>query len=182
MVKDTAQGNDRNIELLGRTDGMTVLDIGFGQGSGVQKLAEQGATVYGCDVSHTMLRQATRRNRRHIAQGVVDLRVSDGVTIPFETDSVDAVVTAHTIYFWRQPSQTLAEISRVLRPGGSFSLAFVCSDEGVADWKDPNIYTMYTMFEVIKMLEVAGFVDVECAGADDAPSNMRWARSKNPTT
>lgn len=180
MVKETALGNDRNLELLGSVDGQTVLDLGFGQGRMVQILAERGATVFGSEVSRTMLMQATRRNRRAIAAGTVDLRLSDGVDIPFDTNSCDAIVTAHTIYFWQDPQATLTDMCRVLRPGGYLTLAYNCSDDGVPEWMDPDVFSMYTMFEVIKMLEVAGFVDVEAAGAKDAPPAMRWVRAKNP--
>ena len=180
MVKDTAHGNDRNLELLGDVEGLTVLDLGFGQGRTVQLLTERGAKVLGSEVSRTMLMQATRRNRRAIAAGKVDLRISDGITIPFDTNSIDAITTAHTIYFWPDPQATLADMCRVLKPGGSLTLAYNCSDDGVPDWMDPDVYTMYTMFEVIKMLEVAGFVDVEAAGAGDARPAMRWVRATNP--
>jgi len=180
MVKDTALGNDRNLELVGHVDGQTVLDLGFGQGRTVEILAERGAKVLGCEVSRTMLMQATRRNRKAIANNMVDLRLSDGVTIPFDTNSTDAIVTAHTIYFWPDPQTTLTDMCRVLRPGGYLTLAFNCADEGVPDWMDPSVFSSYTMFEVIKMLEVAGFVDVEAGGAKDAPPAMRWVRAKNP--
>jgi len=180
MVKDTALGNDRNLELVGDVDGQTVLDHGFGQGRTVEILAERGAKVLGSEVSETMLTQAARRNRKAIAKGMVDLRLSDGITIPFDTNSADAVATAHTIYFWQDPQATLTDMCRVLRPGGYLTLAFNCSDDGVPGWMDPAVYSMYTMFEVIKMLEVAGFVDVEAAGAPDAPPAMRWVRARNP--
>ncbi len=175
MVKDTKLANDHNLELLAASADETVLDLGFGQGRTVEILAARGVKVMGVDVSETMVAQATARNRRAVADGRVDLRVSDGVTLPFDDDSVDAVISAHTIYFWSEPLDTLAEIARVLRPGGRLVLSFQCGDGGVAAWKDPDVYRMYTAAEVIAMLEHADFEDVACVGTPDSPPSMRWA-------
>ena len=178
MVKDTKAANDHNLELLDAEAGETVLDLGFGQGRTIEILAEQRVQVLGVDVSETMVAQATRRNRRAVAEGRVDLRVGDGVLLPFEDDSADAVISAHTLYFWPEPRETLAEIARVLRPCGRLVLSFHCGDDGVAAWKDPDVYRMYTTDELIAMLEHADFADVSCVGTDDAPASMRWATAR----
>ena len=179
MVKDTGAANERNIELLGDVDGRTVLDIGFGQGRTVDLLVKGGAHVLGVEVSDAMLAQASARVRRH-AETAVDLRLGDGVLLPFGDDSADAVITAHTLYFWPEPTTTLGEVRRVSRPEGRFILAFSCADDGVAAWKDPDVYRSYLTDEVVEMLATAGFVDITCTGHDDYPAHMRWAIGVSP--
>lgn len=48
--------------------------------------------------------------------------VWDGVTMPFETDSIDSAMATEVLEHCPNPTQTLLEISRVLKPGGLFFL------------------------------------------------------------
>ena len=60
---------------------------------------------------------------RHIDDGTLDLRAADATRMPFEDDSFDAVFESgmvHHVTDWRA---TLGEVSRVLKPGGSFCFA-----------------------------------------------------------
>jgi SAM-dependent methyltransferase len=118
MVKDTADANDRALELLDLTGPRTVLEVGFGQGRTAAVLLGAGHHVLGADPSLTMVNQATARNRDACREGRADLRHSDGITIPFPAGAADAAFTVHTIYFMPDPAWTFADIARVLRPGG----------------------------------------------------------------
>ena len=62
MVKDTAEANDRAVELLELESSQTILEIGFGQGRTAAVLAQAGHRLLGVEVSSTMLHQATARN------------------------------------------------------------------------------------------------------------------------
>jgi SAM-dependent methyltransferase len=168
MVKDTAGANDRALEFLDLSESQTVLEVGYGQGRTAANLVRGGHTVIGVDVSETMVSQARSRNRAGINAGTADLRHSDGVALPFDDASADVAFTVHTIYFMPDPVQTLAEVARVLRPGGRFVIACRVGDEPLKPWMDPAVYRIPTIAEIKAMLIAAGFSSIEDHAGDDA--------------
>ena len=161
MVGATAESNDRALALLDLSQPCTVLDVGFGQGRTAAILVRDGHHVIGVDASPTMVKQATARNRAACRDGRVTLRHGDGTTIPFPDDTADAAITAHTIYFMPDPSATIADIARVLRPGGSLVIACRTSDTEAPAWMDPDVYRIPSAAEIIATLRAAGFSHVE---------------------
>ena len=168
MVKDTAEANDRALELLPLDEPRTVLEIGFGQGRTMAKVLELGHQVLGVEVSKTMLRQATARNRSACRDGRATLVAGDGRMIPFDDLSADVAFTAHTIYFMPDPQTTLSEAARVLRPGGRLVIACHVGDDEMASWKDPNVYRIPTISQITDMLEIAGFDQIVHHAGDGA--------------
>lgn len=166
MVKDTAEANDRALALLDLTSLRTVLEIGFGQGRTAAVLLEAGHHVIGVDPSATMVKQASARNRTACRDGRADLRRSDGTTIPFADGAADAAFTVHTVYFMPDPAGTIAEIARVLRPGGSLVIACRTSDTPLPAWMDPAVYRIPTATQLTTMLADAGFECVDHRIAD----------------
>ena len=161
MVKDTAAANDHALAQLDLTQPFTILDVGFGQGRSVANLVRAGHRVLGVDPSPTMVRQATRRNRSACRDGRATLRHGDGVTIPFPAHSADAAITIHSIYFMADPAATIADIARVLRPGGTLVVACRTSDDDTPAWFDPAVYTFRSADQITALLRTAGFEHVE---------------------
>jgi SAM-dependent methyltransferase len=161
MVKDTASANDRAVTKLDLTKPRTILDVGFGQGRTAAILVRGGHHVIGVDPSPTMVAQAAARNRAACRDGRAVLLHGDGITIPFPDNSADASITAHTIYFMPDPAATIADIARVLRPGGWLVIACRTSDDDIPAWIDPNIYRIRSADEITAMLRAAGFDHVE---------------------
>ena len=172
MVKDTAATNDRALANLDLTQPRTVLDIGFGQGRTAAVLVRAGHRVLGVDSSPTMVRQATARNRAACRDGRASLRHGDGISIPFPDNSADAAITAHTIYFMPDPAATIADIARVLRPGGTLAIACRTSDDDTPAWLDQNIYRIRTADEITAMLQAAGFDHIEHEPGDAATTHL----------
>ena len=171
MVPTTAPANDAAIDALDLAIPSVVLEVGFGQGRTVARLAALGHQVIGIDPSATMVRQARAHNRRAIRAGTVRLDAGDGIHLPLDDDIADAALTVHTIYFMDQPATTLAEIARVLRPGGTLALACVVSDDGLDPWKDPTVYRTPSIDDVHGHFATAGFVRVEHRALDQ-PSGV----------
>jgi ubiquinone/menaquinone biosynthesis C-methylase UbiE len=161
MVKDTADTNDRALAKLDLTHPRTILDVGFGQGRTVAVLVRAGHRALGVDPSPTMVKQATARNRAACRDGRATLRQGDGITVPFPDDSADGAITAHTIYFMPDPAATIADIARVLRPGGTLVIACRTSDDATPAWIDLHIYRIRSADEITEMLRVAGFDTVD---------------------
>lgn len=160
MVKDTAAANDLAVELLDVHQPATVLEIGFGQGRTAAVLIQQGHRVLGVDPSATMVAQATARNHAACRDGRATLVHSDGITIPFPDHTADAAFTVHTIYFMPDPTATLTDIARVLRPGRRLVIACRTSDTPLPAWMDPDVYRVPTLAQLDAMLHAAGYTDI----------------------
>lgn len=108
------------IETLDMAPGQNVLEIGFGRGDTLRRLAglvDPGA-VAGVDHSPTMVRLAKRRMRKLIAIGRVEVHEADAAALPLTDRSVDRVLAVNTITYWRDLDGGLKELARVLRDDG----------------------------------------------------------------
>jgi len=80
----------------------------------LQWAASEGALAYGVDIALPMVRQA----RAEFPAGALRGVVADVRRLPFPAQSFDAVYSMGTIEHFADPERALAEIARVLRPGG----------------------------------------------------------------
>jgi SAM-dependent methyltransferase len=102
------------LALAGDVAGRRILDAGCGSGPLSAALRDRGAVVTGIDASAGMLTLARRRLGDDVALHVVDL--SD--RLPFDDDAFDDVVASLVLHYLEDWGPTLAELRRVLRPGG----------------------------------------------------------------
>jgi SAM-dependent methyltransferase len=102
------------LALAGDVAGRRVLDAGCGSGPLSAALRDRGAVVTGIDASAGMLALARRRLGDDVALHVVDL--SD--RLPFADGAFDDVVASLVLHYLEDWGPTLAELRRVLRPGG----------------------------------------------------------------
>jgi arsenite methyltransferase len=101
--------------------GERVLDIGSGPGMLACEMAEDvGATgsVDGLDPSESMLAIARRRAAAAATTARVDFAVGDAASLPYGDAAFDAVVTTQVYEYLDDVPAALAEVHRVLRPGG----------------------------------------------------------------
>jgi SAM-dependent methyltransferase len=94
--------------------GDSVLDVACGAGLALELAAARGATCAGIDASERLV--AVARDRLPGA----DLRVGDMHAMPWGDDSFDVVTSFRGI--WGTTPDALAEVRRVLRPGGRMGL------------------------------------------------------------
>jgi malonyl-CoA O-methyltransferase len=97
----------------------SVLDVGCGPGALLAALeaARPGAAVAGVDLAPGMVREAAGRVPR------ARLAVGDAEALPFAGASFDLVLSTSTFQWLPRLDAALAEIRRVLSPGGTFVLA-----------------------------------------------------------
>ncbi|ESP87931.1 class I SAM-dependent methyltransferase [Candidatus Halobonum tyrrellensis] len=141
-----ADGRDRGMEerhwhtakhVLARMpveDGDRVLDLGTGSGYALRALADTADLDrgYGLDASPEMARNAreyTREGESGTAPDAggaaanVGFLVGDFGHLPFARDSLDHAFSMEAFYYSDDPAETLREVARVLRPGGTFYCA-----------------------------------------------------------
>ena len=98
-----------------------VLDVCTGTGLVARDIAAgSGSSVLGIDLSRDMVDRASSKLK---AQGprTVGLAVGQAESLPFADGSFDVVVFTFLLRYVEDPQATLAELSRVLRPGGQMA-------------------------------------------------------------
>ena len=131
---------DESLVALAPVSGETALDIGCGTGAEVRRLARlvgpEGRAV-GVEPHPDLRAEAERRTADEgVEAEFVD---ADALALPFEDGSVDVVRSERVFQHLPDPEGAIAEIVRVLRPGGR--VAIIDSDWGTAIYfpGDPDV-------------------------------------------
>lgn len=95
-----------------------VLEIGIGSGLNLPFYGPGVKKLYGLDPSVELWKLARRRVRN--APFSVEFLLSSGESIPLKDETVDTVVSTWTLCTIPAAARALAEIRRVLKPGGQF--------------------------------------------------------------
>lgn len=120
--------DDRHLELilskLQISDRMKVLDLGTGSGYLAFEISGSNpkTEVYGIDIVEQTLKKNTERATQ---EGLINLKfVSyDGITLPFEEDYFDYIVTRYALHHFPNINEAFHEIYRVLKPGGKLLIS-----------------------------------------------------------
>jgi SAM-dependent methyltransferase len=124
--------------------GRKVLDAACGEGYGSAILAAAGAdSVTGVDVDPKVVEHAR-------ATHPADFAVADVAALPFGDDAFDLVVSFETIEHVPEPPAALAELARVLRPGGTLVISTPNKHEYLVDNEFHTIE--YTHDEFVALL------------------------------
>lgn len=138
--------NHRLIADVRLRQGQQVLDLGSGTGYpallAAQVVGPQGRVV-GIDLADDML-AAARRKAGRLGRSNVEFRTGDVTTLPFPSGSFDAVTSRFCLMFLPEIPKAVAEIARVLKPGGYLAAA-------VWSGPDKNPYLRIPL-DVIKQL------------------------------
>jgi SAM-dependent methyltransferase len=110
-----------------------VLELGFGPGRGIARLARLAGRIVGIDRSAVMLRQAGRRNAGAIRAGNVALVQGSFDALPFADGSFDRVLAVNVAYFWPADAAVEREIARVTKPDARVAV-YVTHATSMRDW------------------------------------------------
>ncbi len=100
------------LEWLNAQMGEFVLDLGCGDGQLTQRLAATGAHVLGVDASGNMVAAARERG--------IEAEQANAELLPFHDATFDAVFSNAALHWVRDHESMLAQVHRVLKPGGRF--------------------------------------------------------------
>jgi SAM-dependent methyltransferase len=103
--------------LLEPEPGQRLLDVGCGRGDDVRALAPRvgpNGCVIGIDISETLIGEA----RQLGADPCVHFQIADAHALPFADASFDAARVDRALQHVEDPARVLAEMARIVRPGG----------------------------------------------------------------
>lgn len=166
----------RLLELV--PQGAAVLEIGTGTGGLLPELAARCSKVIGVDHSPAMLEEAQRRLVDGGVNGV-ELRLGEMSHLPLPDASVDCVVASMVLHHAADPAPVLAEIRRVLTPGGILLLADLARHE--RESAREQLADQWLGFEELELqswLKLAGFttVNIEQIAAGDGQETVLLVR------
>jgi ubiquinone/menaquinone biosynthesis C-methylase UbiE len=121
-------------EALGAQPGESVLDVGCGPGFYMAEILERvgpAGRVAGLDTSAPMREMAARRLG---SAENVELRDADATALPFDDGSFDAAVSVQVLEYVDDVDRAIAQLHRVLRPGGRVVLWDV-------DWETVSMHS-----------------------------------------
>ena len=105
------------LDWLSPAKGMSWIDVGCGNGAFTELIVKrcQPARIHGIDPSEAQLVFARQRN----TFSVVEFQTGSALALPFANDSFDAAIMALVIFFVPEPAKGVAEMTRVVKPGGT---------------------------------------------------------------
>ncbi len=117
-LKNLVPGRLKWFDKLTDWQGKSVLDLGCAGGFMAEALAHKGARVSGIDPAQDAIQAA----KQHAKTSDLDITYDVGVGehMPYSDDTFDIVVCVDVLEHVRDLSQVLAEVARVLKPGGLF--------------------------------------------------------------
>ncbi len=109
--------------------GGRVLDVGCGNGYVLSKYAQEGAHAFGIDLTTT----AAGLSRARFALGGLhgDFLVGSAEDLPYPSDSFDCVTSMGVLHHTPDTARAVAEIHRVLKPGGRLVIMLYHRDSAV---------------------------------------------------
>lgn len=130
------------LDWLALPQGQRWLDVGCGSGAFTALLAERAAPaeLHGIDRSPAMLAYARERLPHS-----VQLHEGDAAALPFSDASFDAAVMPLVIVFLDEPLRAVAEMRRVVRPGGVVATYI---------WALPDGFPYHTAFTILRDIGV----------------------------
>lgn len=136
---------DYRTQLLELVDeGGLILEVGVGTGRLLTELARQGERVVGIDHAPAMVEAARRRIQKDSLPNV-EVRLAEMVHLPFTDGSADTLVMNQVLHHAEQPELVLAEVARVLRPGGRLVIADL--SRHAHDWTREQLADLWLGFE-----------------------------------
>lgn len=175
----------RTAELAGLKPGMSVLDVSSGRGTqSIFYAKEFGAKVTGLDLSDEMLSAARGNAKQAGMEGLVGFQKGDSQRLPFGDNTFDAVINECAVGIPDDSGKVLAEMVRVLKPGGAIAIHESTWKTRVPDAEKEEISERYGTtplehHEWIAMLEKAGARDIVSEFEEWSRPEMFWKVRKD---
>jgi demethylmenaquinone methyltransferase / 2-methoxy-6-polyprenyl-1,4-benzoquinol methylase len=195
--------------LVSRVDvgrGDTVLDVATGTAAvAIELVRRTGCRVVGLDQCPEMLAEGRRRVVEADLADRIELVEGTAVRLPFDDASFDAVTFTYLLRYVEDPGATLAELLRVVRPGGTIAMLEFGLPRGLArpawelwvraglpaagalisrGWRDvgsflgPSIRDFHARYDVEELWRAAGVADVHMRRMSLGGGLVLWGRRR----
>jgi ubiquinone/menaquinone biosynthesis C-methylase UbiE len=163
--------NRMTVELADLPPDAVVVDVGCGSGEAVREAALRvtRGRVIGIDPAPAMLRFARELSADHEGQTRIEFREAPAEKLPLADGTATVVLAINSLHHWQDPDTGLAEVRRVLRPGGWLFLGEEEVDRGKFGHGEGK---MADPAYVLGLLAGAGFVDVTIRRHADSEVRM----------
>lgn len=171
------------VEAIGSLPAMTVADIGFGGGLGLELLLSTATDghVHGVEPSPSMIARARRAFPDEIANGRLVLHDATMDSLPFDDGLLDRWISLNTVYFIPDLSPSLSELARVLATDGVGVLGVADPDFLATASFAQHGFTVRPIHDLVAQIEGAG-MSVERRTAarqqSEAPFNLLLCRRR----
>jgi len=142
---------------------MVIADLGAGEGTISQLMAQRAKRVIAIDNSEKMVEFGAELARKH-GIGNLEYRLGDLEDVPIRSSTVDLAFLSQALHHASHPERAMAEAWRILKPGGKIAVLdlnrhhFEEAREMYAD-----LWLGFSELELERLMKAAGFANVETA-------------------
>lgn len=135
MASTGIEQNKWTLSLLNIQKTDHVLEIGFGPGVATELVSNviQDGSYLGIDYSDVMLQQATKRNKKAIREGRIQLKLADVNHLPRFEQKFDKVFSVNSIIFWKDPVASLQTIRQMMKSNACIALTVLPYKKGTTE-------------------------------------------------
>ncbi len=143
-----------------------VVDLGAGEGTLSQLLAQTSEQVIAVDHSEKMVEYGANLAREHQLDNL-EYRLGDIQRPPVAPDTADLVIFSQALHHASDPERALRAAAQILKPGGQLLILDLCQHSfEQAKELYGDIWLGFTELDLIKMARKAGFSDLSSAIVD----------------
>jgi ubiquinone/menaquinone biosynthesis C-methylase UbiE len=156
--KGNAELNALVFKTLSIRDNDHVLEIGFGTGTLINKIAArlENGLIEGIDFSKSMAATAQKKNKKFINNGKVKIHLGDFDKTQFDDCCFDKVFSVNTVYFWKEPDMTISKMHRILKPAGKLVIGFHDKSEMEEMPLSTDVFRYYSTKDLTELLSTHG--------------------------
>lgn len=140
------------IKIVSEKQPKNILDIATGTGDlAIMMASLNPKKIIGLDISAGMLDVGRKKISKKSLETVIDMVLGDSENMPFDDNSFDAITVAFGIRNFENLEKGLAEILRVLKPGGVFVILETSVPKKFPFKQGYHVYTHYIMPTIGKL-------------------------------
>jgi ArsR family transcriptional regulator len=142
---------------------MVIADLGAGEGTISQLMAQRAKKVIAIDNSEKMVEFGAELARKH-GIGNMEYRLGDLEDVPIRSGTVDLAFLSQALHHARHPNRAVEEARRILKPGGRIAVLDL-NRHHVEEAREmyADVWLGFTELELERYLKSGGFKNVETA-------------------
>ena len=149
-----------------------VLDVGCGGGKNLKRLLNQSKNInaIGVDQSSESVKTSTRKNRRAVKSGRLQVVQGSVEALPFASNLFDLVTAIESVHYWNI-EKGVSEVYRTLKKGGQLLIVNETqSSDGLDEYLAEIGFKVYTAKQLENFLKQTGFKKIRT----DVNENGKW--------